>query len=291
MTTELTLPSSSPDELVRYWLGGVSAATRAAYAKDVRAFSRFVGAADVADAARRLFALPAGEANALALAWMRSMEDAGLAPATVARRRSALVSLVKLARTLGFVAWTLEVRAPKVETVVRPTPSTEDVARLVAACETDAERALVALAGQRGFRRSEIASLTVEGLDAATCSVLVRRKGKRLPVLEPVSAAMFSALARIGNERGAGPLFLDARGKAMSAFTVWSVLRKVHARAGVAFCGAHGLRRRAGTDALNRAETVADAAAFMGHADARTLLRHYDCEATRRAWDVAERLA
>lgn len=291
MTTDLSLPSSSPSELVRYWLGGVSAATRAAYGKDVRSFARFAGAEDVADAARRLFALPAGEANALALAWMRSMEDAGLSAATVARRRSALVSLVKLARTLGFVTWTLEVRAPKVETTVRHTPTTEDVARLVAACETDEERALVALAGQRGFRRSEIASLTVEGLDAATCSVLVRRKGRRLPVSEPVSASMFGLLARIGEVRKRGPLFLDARAKPMSAFTVWHTLRKVHGRAGVRFVGAHGLRRRAGTDALNRADSVADAAAFMGHADTRTLLKHYDCEASRRARDVAEKLS
>lgn len=292
MTTALTLPGSNPDALVAHWLGGVAASSRESYGRDVAAFAAWLGVKTPGDAARRLFALPQGEANSLVLAWLRSMQDRGLKPASVARKLAAVSSLVRLGNLVGMVPWTLAVRAPRVETSVRPTPTVDEFGRVLAACENDEERALVMLAGQRGFRRAEIASMTCEGLDAATCSVLVRRKGKREPSREPVSAAMLATLSSVAALRGwRGPLFLDLRGNGLSGWGVWKRLRLIHQRAGVPFHGAHALRRRAGTDAINAAESVADAAAYMGHADVRVLTKHYDSEGDRRKRSLAEKLS
>jgi integrase/recombinase XerC len=56
-----------------------------------------------------------GEANGLVLAYRSHMVGVGRSPATVNRRLSALRSLNALARTLGLVGWSLEVRNVKAE--------------------------------------------------------------------------------------------------------------------------------------------------------------------------------
>jgi hypothetical protein len=74
-------------------------------------FTTHLGVADVDTAARRLLGGTHGEAIGLALGVYRShMVGAWRSPATVNRRLSALRSLNPLARTLGLVSWTLEVR-------------------------------------------------------------------------------------------------------------------------------------------------------------------------------------
>ena len=57
----------------------------------------------------------AATANLLALEYRSGLRARGLAPKTIARRLAALRSVVKLARTLGRVSWTLEVSAPQTE--------------------------------------------------------------------------------------------------------------------------------------------------------------------------------
>src|SRR5262249_49265582 len=68
------------------------------------------GTAWAAEAAQRLLAAGPGPANELALRYQADLRQRGLAAATVNRRLAALRSLVKLARTLGLVGWSLEVQ-------------------------------------------------------------------------------------------------------------------------------------------------------------------------------------
>jgi hypothetical protein len=56
-----------------------------------------------------LLSLPAGEANGVVLRYRSEMIAAGLSAATVNRRLAAVRSVVKLARTLGLVSWSIEI--------------------------------------------------------------------------------------------------------------------------------------------------------------------------------------
>ena len=120
-------------DLVAAWLGGRVIRTQVAYRQALSHYAAWVGA-DPAAAVADLLGGGAGQANARALAYRTAMSDAGLAPATIAQRLAALRSLVKLARTLGLVAWQLEIPSPKVRTY-RDThgPGTDGVRAMLAA--------------------------------------------------------------------------------------------------------------------------------------------------------------
>src|SRR5439155_20364927 len=86
-----------------------------AYRQDLADFARFAGATTPAEAAQRLLGEGAGPANELAWRYQAELRRRGRAAATVNRRLAALRSLIKLARTLGLVGWSLEVEGLKSE--------------------------------------------------------------------------------------------------------------------------------------------------------------------------------
>ena len=103
------------DELLAAFLSGRSDCTRRAYSQDLDDFRHFLGVGRVSEAAHLLLSRGHGNANALALAWRADLQERRLQAATINRRLAALRSLVQLARTLGIVPWTLEVRNVRAE--------------------------------------------------------------------------------------------------------------------------------------------------------------------------------
>jgi integrase/recombinase XerC len=99
--------------LLEAFLAGRNERTLAAYRADLESFPAFMKAATVSAAADRLLAGTHSETNGAALAYKAHMKDASLQAATINRRLAALRSLVKPAKTLGVVAWTLSVENMK----------------------------------------------------------------------------------------------------------------------------------------------------------------------------------
>jgi integrase/recombinase XerC len=109
-------PVESPAaRLLAAFLSGRSPQTLKAYAADLADFAAWAGAGSAAEACGQLLQAPHGAANGAALAYRAHLLGRGLAPATVNRRLAALRSLVHLARTLGLVAWGLDVEGVRSE--------------------------------------------------------------------------------------------------------------------------------------------------------------------------------
>ena len=109
-----TLRLSGSDVLDAF-LSGRNANTLEAYEFDLSDFARFVNAPSPSAAVDGLLAMGHGNANRVVLAYKADMmTDRKLATATVARRIASLRSMVKLARQIGRVEWTLDVESPKV---------------------------------------------------------------------------------------------------------------------------------------------------------------------------------
>ena len=111
----ITRPRDKAAALVQAFLSGRNALTIRAYRQDLRGFAAFAGAEGIDAAARLLLGLAPGDANALVLAYRTQMVERGLQAATINRRLSALRALVRLARVLGLVTWTLEIPNLKTE--------------------------------------------------------------------------------------------------------------------------------------------------------------------------------
>lgn len=303
MSTELIPIRPAPDALpalarvnvVAAFLAGRNPRTLRAYSRDLDDFARFVGAVSASAALETLLHLPHGDANAAALAYRARMLDAGLSPATVARRLAALRSVVRCARLLGRVAWTLDVESPKAERY-RDTagPGVGGWWKLWGAAgsagdgpKARRDRAILRLLYDRGLRRGELAALDLADvdLDGEPPAVAIVGKGRTERERLTVNAPTRRALADWVEARGPapGPLFvrLDRGATSPGRLTgegVRLVVKGLSRAAGLPRAvRPHGLRHASITQALDlTGGNVRDVAKFSRHRDVRTLMIYDD---------------
>lgn len=275
--------------LVDAFLEGRTARTLEAYRQDLVDFARFAGAETSEAAVRRLLEAGLGPANAQAHAYRADLLARGLAPATVNRRLAALRSIVKLARTLGLVPWTLEVPSVKSQ-AYRDTkgPGRVGVRSLLDELERrpDAkatrDRALVRLLYDLGLRRGEAVSLDLVDLDLQAGTVSILGKGRKeretLTLPDPTKAALEAWVAVRGPE--AGPLFVNfdraGKGSRLTGRSVARVLAALGDAVGLTV-RPHGLRHAGITEALDATHgDVRAVQRFSRHRDLRVLTRYDD---------------
>jgi integrase/recombinase XerC len=270
--------------LVEAFLSGRNHRTRAAYGRDLADFAAFLGAGSPEEAARALLAGGPGTANETALTYRAHLQGRGLSPATVNRRLAAVRSLVKLARVLGLVTWTLEIPGLK-SCAYRDTrgPGREGFLRMLAQLEdrTDAkalrDRAILRLGYDLALRRGEVAGLDVADVDLEAGTVAVLGKGKTQKELLTLPAPTREALAAWLTTRGTapGPLFLNFdrahKGVRLTGTSINRVVKALGLAVGLDV-HAHGLRHAGITRALDLSGgDVRSAARFSRHARLETL--------------------
>ena len=298
------LPSSVQVDLVSAFLAGRAASTLRSYSKDLEDFAVFTGHASSREAAAALVSLSQGGANAVALGYKSHMMERGLAPSTVNRRLAAVRSLVKLARTLGFIPWSLDVEGLRHEPY-RDTrgPGREGFVKLVDALEgrlddkARRDRAIVRLLFDVALRREEVVRLDLVDVDLVEGFILVTGKGKREPVRITLPDETKAVLAAWLEARGheAGPLFtsFDRAGKGSGRLTgtaVYQIIRGLGLKTGQKV-RPHGLRHASITLALDLLQgDVRSVQRFSRHADLRTLNR-YDDARVDMAGEIAKRVA
>ena len=286
-------------------LAGLGPNTLRAYEGDLADFAAFLGHPGASGAVRAFLALDGGRANATALYYRAHLLERKLAPATVGRRLAALRTLVKCARILGRVTWSIEIGAPKVQTY-RDTrgPGDEGWKSMLRQVRHRADEgdvrairdlAIVRLLHDLGMRRGELCALDYESLDQERGTVAVVGKGHRqavdLTLPDPTIEALADWLAVRGT--GPGPLFtrLDNAGSGTGRLTgeaVRLIVKGLGARAGIERAvRPHGLRHQAITSVLAKTNGNLEAGMkFARHANPKTTMVYND---NRR--DVAGEMA
>lgn len=284
------LGMADPETVLTAWLAGKDAKTVDAYRRDVAAFVAYLAPHTL----EAFLAAEAPTAHALAHGYRAALLEAGMAPATINRRLAALRSVVRFARMVGMVAWTLEL--PGVESRKYRDTRGPGVAGVRAMLEAVAgaspakaarDAAVVRLLFDLALRRAEVVSLDQAhlNLEEGTLEVLgkKRRERERLTLPAPTRAALAAWCAWRGD--APGPLFtnFDRAGKNAAAggrLTGRSVARLVAAagkEAGLGTVRPHGLRHAAITHALDVVGgDVRRVARFSRHRDLRTLTIYDD---------------
>lgn len=270
---ELVSPLRGAGELAAAFLAGYGPVTREAYARDLRAWGDYLACLGVEVLAAHRVHVDA---------WARQAEEHGIAPATIARRLSALS---------GFYAYALDesliARSP-ITRVRRPCVSDEsprlgvDRAEMRALLDTAQasgarDHALACLLALSGLRVSETlaADVTDLGHERGHQTLRLRRKGgKRQTVaLAPRTAVALDAMLA---DRGAGPLFATRTGRRMDRHAALKVVRRLARTAGIEHAvSPHSLRHGFVTVALDAGVPLRDVQDAAGHADPRTT-RRYD---------------
>lgn len=300
---DASLPASSEQDVLESWLSGKNPHTLRGYAFDLRDFARFlkIKATDpAAEAVERLLSVGPGQANRIALAYRNHLlKERGLAPATVARRLAALRSLVKLARTIGRVAWALDIEGPRTKPYRDTRGPGRDGWRRIRARATELagqgiagkrDLALIRLLHDHGLRRGEAVALDLDDvdLDVGTCGeIRVVGKGKLEPERMSLNRQTRDALRAWIDARGrkGGPLFIrldpgSSPGalERLSGDAVERMVKRLSRSAGLSReARPHGLRHEGITRALDLAKgDVRRVRKFSRHAKLETLLVYDD---------------
>jgi integrase/recombinase XerC len=296
-TRPVPAATATAGEVLEAWLAGRNPRTLRAYAFDLSDFARFAKAPSAEAAVGALFAGGPGLANRRALAYRADLTGRGLASATIARRLSALKSLVKVARLIGRITWTLDVPGPRVQPYRDTTGPGQEGWALIHAEGRQRSRAidkrnlaLIRLLHDRALRRGEAIAMNLADVDLAFepwGRIAIIGKGKTEPEFLTLNRRTRDALRDWIAVRGPepGPLFvrLDrAAGKGelapMTGDSVNRMVRRLSRRAGLAReARAHGLRHQGITRALDKTHgDVRKVRTFSRHAKVETVLIYDD---------------
>lgn len=280
---------------------GRSEQTVRAYRQDMAEFAKWFGA-DAHTAITKILGGCAGDANMLILRWRADLLLLGLSPATINRRLAALKSVLKIAKTIGIVDWSIEVKGVKGEAYRDTRGTTLDQTQTIITIASKGEGAigprnvaLVRMMYDCALRRNEVASLDVADFDGSRVMVLGKGKREKVPVTlpEPTRAAIQAWLDVSG--RVNGPLFvhIDRHGRQHERLTgsgVYYVVTTLASEAGIT-ARPHGLRHAAITRALDLSKGDYRAVkAFSRHAKVETVVR-YDDNRSDKAGEIAALVA
>jgi len=280
------VPSSHP-LLLEWWTdlegAGRSLNTRLAYVRDVADFAAYVDG--------RLDSVGSEDL----LRFTRRMTEAGLSPASRARRITALRQFYEWLRRRQRRPFSAaaDLAPPRRAKRVHRWWTEEQVARFRAAFEGDQPRVLrdraMAELGLMGLRVSEVIRLDIERVialhDADRAAIVVWRKGGKEQVL-PLTADARAALARWLAARPTVPTtalffrmpFQPRRGRLHYA-SVEKIFKQYAARArvpipdGIAF---HHLRHTAGQQMANVGLGIEEAQRLLGHESPVTTQVYYE---------------
>lgn len=269
---------------------GLRPRTRSAYQSDIGRFVTYLEETGVAGP---------GEIDHQTLdAYTAHLLHQGLAATTVRRAQSALRAY------FGFLAAEDIVGKDPTGRMARPAVarklpeflSQDEAAQLVEAVDPDSsvywrDRAVLELLYATGMRVSELTGMSVGDLDTGHGTTLVFGKGGKerlVPVgtvgLEAVGRYLDSVRPRLDRGVGKGALFLNQRGTRLSRMSVWTIVSRAAARAGIERrISPHTLRHSCATHLLEGGADLAAVQELLGHADISTtqIYTHLDREYLR----------
>jgi integrase/recombinase XerD len=270
---ELASPIRGAGELAAAFLAGYGPATSEAYARDLRAWGGYLAGLGVEVLAAHRVHVDA---------WTRQVEEDGMAPATIARRLSALSGFYAYALDEGLIARSpvARVRRPRVsEESPRLGVDRAGMRALLDAAQASGERdhALACLLALNGLRISETLTADVADLahERGHRTLRLRRKGGKRQTVALAPRTVL-ALDVMLDGRNAGPLFATRTGRRMDRHAALKVVRRLARMASIEHTvSPHSLRHGFVTAALDAGVPLRDVQDAAGHADPRTT-RRYD---------------
>ena len=254
-----------------------SSHTLRAYRTDLDDFARFC-------AARAVDGLAAADTRTVR-AWLAALHGRGLDAVSVARKLAAVRSCFRFLARRGVVDRNpaRDVRGPRLPRRLAgflPVDETHLLveARAVGGDARARDRAVLELLYATGMRASECLGLRLEDLNLAAGYVICTGKGSRQRLV-PVGAEALEWMRRYLRDvrpghtrrRDAGRLFVNPRGGPLSRQSLWTLVRRAAAAAGLRRrVSPHMLRHSFASHLLEGGADLRAVQAMLGHADIST---------------------
>jgi len=197
-----------------------------------------------------------------------------LAPASVRLNYNGIRFLYL--QVLGWPAVDLEVTLPKRPQRIPELLTREEVAAILAACDKERDRMMLALAYGCGLRLSEVVAVRIQDIDGERRLLRVHQGKGAKDRLVSLSPSLLERLrAYWQRDRPRELLFPGSGGQPMSLTTVQKAFTAAKRRAGVRKEGGiHGLRHAYATHQLAAGLGVERLQRLMGHSSIQTTLRY-----------------
>lgn len=295
---EVPLPPEAEDLLLFLAAErGRSAATLAAYRRDLRAYAAWL-------LEHHLTVADVTEPDLVD--YVGALRARGLAPASVARSLVPVRGLHRFLAAEGRAAVdpSAHVERPRVPRGVPKALSEDEVLRLLAAPTGDGpiarrDRAMLEVLYGTGLRVSELVGLSLGDVDLDASLLRAFGKGSKeriVPVGGHATRALVAWLGEGGRpalvperwrRRGdAEAVFLGARGGRLTRQGAWDVLRRHGEQVGLGGrLSPHVLRHSCATHMLDRGADIRAVQELLGHASITTT-QLYTLVSTERLWDV-----
>jgi integrase/recombinase XerD len=256
---------------------GLSVRTVRAYGRDLERWRELVAA----NGARK----PADVTPRQLREWVFALKDAGLAPTSIRRAQSAVRTYYAFLMADGAVSTdpTERLESPKVARKLPDFLSMDEVERLLEAPDESKalhwrDRAILELLYASGMRVSELVEMPISALDLEEGIATVVGKGAKeriVPIGAPARRALERYLRDVRPEldrgKGAGRVFLNARGRPLRREAVWTVVGSAAKRAGITkHVSPHTLRHTFATHLVEGGADLAAVQELLGHADIST---------------------
>ncbi len=175
--------------------------------------------------------------------------------------------------------FTDNIRTPRMEQKELRALNVDELRRLLRACDTRRDRAIVRLLVSSGVRAAELCNLNVSDVDLVTGIVRVRhgkQQKDRVTFCDtPTRKAIRLYLLERGDTSPGEPLFLTLlRGERLRPNTIAQLFRRLQVDARVPHANAHACRRTFAINCLKGGMNVHVLAKLMGHANIQMLERY-----------------
>jgi len=230
---------------------------------------------------------------------LASSED--LAATSRARLLSTLRSFFRFQISEGIMQLdpTESIAAPRRGRKLPDVISVDQVVRLIETAEghepaSQRDRAILELLYGCGCRVSELCGIDIPDMDASEGSLLLRGKGNKQrlvpvggPALEAVSHWIADGRRTMLGPKSSAAIFINQRGGRLSRTSVWSLLKKASAAAGLPeSLSPHTLRHSYATHLLEGGADLRVVQELLGHSDISTteIYTHLDRSWLTSAW-------
>lgn len=268
----------SDQQLVNLWLGSKrSHHTRRAYTRDTDAFSCFLGALppqEDEDMPGRPWSLAQVTVRHLQ-AFVEHLEGDGSAARTVARRLSAIKSLMSFAQQTGYLQYNVGavVKLPAfARDLAQRILSEDEVLRCFRAAPVGRNRTLLRFLYFSGCRVSEASGLRWEHLSERDDRLLVTLYGKGSKTrVVPLPRHLKDELEELQLANMSGHVFESRGGKPLDSKTMWRITSSAAEGAGISRrVSPHFMRHSHASHAIRRGAKIHVVQQTLGHASVQT---------------------
>ena len=256
---------------------GLSERTIASYSQDLDRWLSFVESSGVTEP---------GSIDIRSLrAWIYELKDTGLAPRSIRRAQSAVRTYFGFLLAEGVVGVdpTDRLESPQIDKPLPDVLSREEMEKILDSPEPThrlywRDRAILEFLYATGVRVSELVGLRISSVEVEEGFATVFGKGEK-ERLVPVGGPALRSLTRylsdvrpcLDQGNGGGQVFLNARGAPIRRESIWAIVKKCAARAGVTrSVSPHTIRHTFATHLVEGGADLAAVQELLGHADIST---------------------